>query len=101
LPRLAIDADAVSARYRAVLTVPAGKPFRSALVQSVSDVPALLSEVDRLWLALVSTRRQYANLVAACRAAMSAQRDGESDPLSYLRDELSPPSVSGDHRGRW
>ncbi len=104
LPRLRIDRAAVSARYRAILTTGNDRTaFRAALVDSVTDVPALLSEVDRLWLALVATRRRYANLVAATRAALGADRDGEADPLSYLRDELPELAehVAAEHRGRW
>jgi hypothetical protein len=31
----------------------------------------------------------YQNLVAAARACLSAEADGEHDPFYYLRDELS------------
>jgi hypothetical protein len=31
---------------------------------------------------------RYANLLAAARATLSAEQDGEADPLWYLRDEL-------------
>ena len=49
---------------------------------------------------------RYANLLAAARATLSAERDGESDPLWYLRDELRatghlPPDLddaTADHR---
>ena len=30
----------------------------------------------------------HANALAAMRATLAAQRDGEADPLYYLRDEL-------------
>jgi hypothetical protein len=91
----------MAARYRAILTAAHDRAaFRAALVESVTDVPALLSEVDRLWLALVATRRRYANLAAAARASLGAERDGEADPLSYLRDELAE-HVSAERRGRW
>jgi hypothetical protein len=59
------------------------------LVASVVDVPTLLSEVDKLWTYLVQTRRRYADLLAAVRATLAADRDGESDPLWYVRDEFS------------
>jgi hypothetical protein len=100
LPRLAIDRAAVRDRYAAVLSTSDHREFIKALVQSVTDVPALVSEVDRLWLALVANRRLYANLAAACRAAIAADEDGESDPLSYVRDELLHASLSSDDRGR-
>jgi hypothetical protein len=103
LPRLAIDRGAVRDRYAEVLISHGHKDFVSALVRSVIDVPALLSEVERLWLALVASRRRYANLAAACRAAIAAEHDGEADPLSYVRDELAHGSLSPDgpqYRGR-
>jgi hypothetical protein len=59
------------------------------LVASVVDVPPLVSEVDVLWLRLVQTRRRYADLLAAARATLAADRDGEDDALYYLRDELA------------
>jgi len=31
---------------------------------------------------------RYANLLAAARATLSAEHDGEADPTWYLRDEL-------------
>jgi hypothetical protein len=31
----------------------------------------------------------HANLVAAARSTLVAERDGEPDPLWYLRDELA------------
>jgi hypothetical protein len=58
------------------------------LVASVVDVPTLVSEVDKLWAYLLQTRRRYADLLAAVRAALAADRDGESDPLWYVRDEF-------------
>lgn len=100
LPRLRIDRAAIHNRYVAVLTRPR-EEFRAALVESICDVPGLLSEVDRLWLLLVATRRRYANLVAAGRATLAAHADGEDDPLSYLRDELPPNPDHGPAGGRW
>ena len=88
LPRPRLDLDAIRARYRAVAS---SRPtdFRSALVASVVDVPRLVSEVEELWSQLVFTRRRYADLLAAARATLAADRDGEADPLFYLRDEVS------------
>jgi len=48
-------------------------------------------EAATLGAQLGAFRRAYANLVAACRAALLAQRDGEADPWAYLRDELPEP----------
>jgi hypothetical protein len=100
LPRLGIDRGAISERYAAVLSTSDHRDFVKALVRSVTDVPALLATVDRLWLALVAARRRHANLVAACRAAIAAQRDGEHDPLSYVVDELQDQSLPPTRRSR-
>jgi hypothetical protein len=62
--------------------------------QALADVPALGSVIARLTAELASARLDRANLIAAIRAALAAQADGEADPLSYLRDELvSSPST--------
>jgi hypothetical protein len=107
LPRLGIDRSAVRERYAEVLIAHGHKDFVSALVRSVIDVPALVSEVERLWLALVASRRRTANLAAACRAAIAAEHDGEADPLSYVRDQLAelaetvPPQSESPVDGGW
>jgi hypothetical protein len=56
----------------------------------IADIARLLAEVTWLYESLIRTRQRAANHEAAMRAALSAHRDGESDPLSYLRDELAP-----------
>jgi hypothetical protein len=38
-----------------------------------------------LWL----SRASHADLLAAARAVLAAEHDGEHDPLWYLRDELA------------
>jgi hypothetical protein len=97
-PRLLVGLDAVNARYRALLTAP-GDGFRTALVRSVADVPALVSEVERLYVLLLEGRRRYADLAAAARATLAAHTDGEPDPLAYLRDELSHVRSPGHGQG--
>ncbi|QFG26522.1 hypothetical protein [Actinomadura sp. WMMB 499] len=67
---------------------------------ALTDTPVLLSEVNRLVAELVKVRRDRANLVAVARAALSAERDAEPDPLYYVRDELRaqghlPPESRG------
>lgn len=54
-------------------------------------VDQLRHRINRLEIILAATRRVYADLLAAARAAVAADRDGEADPLFYLRDELSQP----------
>jgi hypothetical protein len=89
LPILGVDLDAIHARYQAIHSTRTRLEFHTALVASVADVPTLVSEVDRLWGYLVQTRRRYADLLAAVRAALAADRDGEADPLWYVRDEFA------------
>jgi hypothetical protein len=50
----------------------------------------MTDETEDLRTVLARTRAAYANLLAAARAALSAEDEGESDPLYYLRDELDP-----------
>ncbi|TDD69400.1 hypothetical protein E1293_35810 [Actinomadura darangshiensis] len=58
------------------------------LYGALADVPALVSEITRLSAVVSKVRRDRANLVAAGRATLKADRDAEPDPLYYLRDEL-------------
>jgi len=90
-PRLMVDLDAASTRYRAALTAPTDG-LLAALAGCAADVPALVSEVDRLFALLLQARRRYADLAAAARATLAAAADGEPDPLAYLRDELADPA---------
>jgi hypothetical protein len=57
-------------------------------MDSVGDVPVLLR-------ALRAGRLHSANLAAAGRATLAADRDGEADPLYYLRDQLDQEDGSG------
>ena len=56
---------------------------------ALADTPALSAEIIRLAIELLDQRRVYADLLAAARATLTAERDGEPDPLYYLRDELA------------
>ena len=56
---------------------------------ALSDVPVVLAELGRVRAELAAVRLDRADLLAAARAVITAHRDGEPDPLSYLRDELS------------
>ncbi|GAA0245261.1 hypothetical protein GCM10009527_047410 [Actinomadura nitritigenes] len=55
---------------------------------ALSDTPRLISEITRLRTDIDAQRLSRANLLAAARATLAAQREGEPDPFSYLRDEL-------------
>jgi hypothetical protein len=52
-------------------------------------IPLLSAEIRRLRRRLATTLNDLNNLIAAARATLSAQADGEEDPLYYLRDELT------------
>ena len=71
------------------------------LEAALRDVPALSAEIARLSADLLNARLDRANLLAAARATIAAYHDGETDPLSYLRDELdAPTAASNDTRRR-
>jgi hypothetical protein len=55
---------------------------------ALHDTPALTREIRRLRGELARARLRRANLAAAALATFAALREGEGDPLLYLRDEL-------------
>ena len=59
------------------------------LETALNDTPALSAEITRLTTELRDIRLDHANLLAAARATLNASLEGEPDPLSYLRDELT------------
>jgi hypothetical protein len=63
--------------------------FWQHINQSLSDVPILTTEINRLNGQLRAIRLERANLAAAGRAALAASRDGDPNPLSFLRAELA------------
>jgi hypothetical protein len=65
---------------------------------ALADSPALSVEITRLHTDLADARLNLANLAAAALATLTAHRDDEADPLSYLRDELHAQGF-GSHRG--
>jgi hypothetical protein len=72
---------------------------------ALADCAALASDVARLADELRTARLERANLLAAMRATLAAEADGEADPLWYLRDALSvtrsaPETGSGGSDGR-
>ena len=56
--------------------------------RALADVPAVLAELGRARAELEAVRLDRANLLAAIRATLAADAEGEADPLGYLRDEL-------------
>jgi hypothetical protein len=70
------------------------------VTHSLSDIPILIGEIDRLGSELAIVRLDRANLAAAGRASLAAYRVGEPDPLLYLRDELDTQGFTASQRGR-
>jgi hypothetical protein len=89
--------DIVSGFARATPTLsPAWEHIQAAL----ADARDLATEVARLAAELAAARLGHANALAAMRATIGAQRDGEPDPLYYLRDELrASQSAAERHTG--
>ena len=58
------------------------------LDQALADLPAALADLGRVRAELQAVRLDRANLLAAIRATLAADAEGEGDPLGYLRDEL-------------
>ena len=70
------------------LVFPTLAGFWRQIDNALADALALADEIARLRAELAQIRLDRANLAAAGRATIAAYRDGESRPLSYLRDEL-------------
>jgi FtsZ-binding cell division protein ZapB len=71
------------------------------LATALDTIPLLCAEINRLRRRLASTLNDLHNLLAAARAALSANADGEQDPLYYLRDELqAQDQLPPEHRER-
>lgn len=82
--RSLIDPEAVRVHHRDAETI----RTPAAVWLAIADLPVLLAEIERLRWVPALTHEWYVNLLAAARATVAADRDGESDPLLYLRDEL-------------
>ena len=68
--------------------------------RALADVPATLAELRRARAELEAVRLDRANLLAAIRAALGADDEGEDDPLGYLRAELDSPGTPATTRRR-
>ena len=106
-PESGISLDAVYARNDVARRIVAGAVSALAAAselwdqvdRALADVPALGAVIGRLAGELADTRMDRANLLAAMRAALAAQADGEPDPLYYLRDELDARQERSQGRG--
>lgn len=69
------------------------------LSAALADTGRLIAEVARQRADLAAVRLDRANLLAAIRATLAADRDGETNPLGYLRDELADRTADPGRRG--
>ena len=67
---------------------------------ALADLPVVLAALGRARAELEAVRLDRANLLAAIRAALAADAEGEPDPFGYLRDELDSPDSSAATRRR-
>jgi len=107
-PCYRIDIEKIAARNQTArhmiaglaAEMPALADFWRNLDTALTDNLTLSGEVSRLRAELAATRLDTANLLAAVRAALAAHADGETDPLSYIRDELSARQIPAPRHGR-
>lgn len=71
-----------------------------ALLMAWASIPHLCDEITRLHAALRETRLSRADMIAAARATITADREGEPDPLWYLHDELTAQNAAPTYDGR-
>ena len=67
---------------------------------ALADLPAVLADLGRARAELEAVRLDRANLLAAIRATLAADAEGEPDPLGYLRDEVDAAEAPADTRRR-
>ena len=67
---------------------------------ALADLPAALADLGRARAELEAVRLDRANLLAAIRATLAANAEGEPDPLGYLRDELDATGAPAATRRR-
>jgi hypothetical protein len=79
---------------------PTLSPAWQAIQTALADSRDLAAEITRLSEHLAAALLDHANALAAMRAAIGAQRDGETDPLYYLRDELEAAQNAAKARTR-
>jgi hypothetical protein len=80
------------------LTAPTLADLWRQVTDALADIPALNTEIVSLRARLSTSRIDRANLAAAGRVTITAYDNGEPDPLSYLRDELTAQGF-GTERG--
>lgn len=96
-----VDTASVRERHRSMWRRDTPDPA-GVIVGLLAEIPLLCNEINRLCQLIAQARLSYANLAAACLAALSAHAEGEPDPWWYLRDELGafqPGAPDGDASG--
>jgi hypothetical protein len=96
-PRLRVNLSTVRSHYAYANRRHTLHARRHANFLAISDIPALIAEIERLWAVACDACQRYANLRAAALASIAASQADEPDPLFYLRDELR---ASGPQRPR-
>jgi hypothetical protein len=97
LPRLQVNLSIVRGHHAEAMRHGLRARGYSAYA-AIRDIPALVTEVERLWALACITQSRYADLRAAALACIAASEADEPDPLFYLRDELhahQPPNSRG------
>ncbi len=98
IPPLQIDLDEILSTLALELArVRICDQCQASVPSLIDDLAHLVSEITRLHAALIDERLISANLRAAIRAALGAESDGETDPLWYLRDEITDVTGGGAH----
>jgi hypothetical protein len=94
--------NTTAAQLLAALTPTSLPSVRAYVIAALGDIETLIDEVTGLRAELTSIRYQRANLLAAIRATLAADHDGDDDPLYYVRDELHaqthPDQTAGEGR---
>lgn len=100
LPRLQVNLAVVRGHYDYALRRHTRRARSYAQYVAVRDIPALVTEIERLWALACDTSQRYADLRAAALACIAATDASEPDPLFYLRDELHARCPLPRPRGR-
>jgi hypothetical protein len=86
-PELDIEVEEINARIKALTRIEVCADCELIVTAAVFDGASAVMQIGRMYLRLLAARQRAADFEAAIRAALGAERDGESDPLGFLRDE--------------
>jgi hypothetical protein len=100
LSRLSLNLEAINTHLDALASTLTCSQCDSAATPVIIDIACLFSTLAQLYEELADMRLENANLRAAIRATLSAEAEGESDPLVYLRWELET-SATYHSAGGW